>query len=235
MCDRVEGPAGTDCERILHVARALVGGQIDLRPRCLRPLQQRHHRQSEHSGEIVGLIESSRPFAPRMERNRHDCVRIHQHIGAGRAHHRPKARRNRSPAVVLQGVDDVSKPSLVRSDCPGAVHDMAAVAAATTAMAAPDTREHGRQRISASIAHRRCERRNARPAGSADGAVERMGERRAAGCARRLEEFREGEVGGGPPASRESRFVRRCPRADRGRRSLSRAWRRRARRSRSSR
>jgi hypothetical protein len=222
-------------ERILHVSRTCRGWEIDLRLCWPRALEKPCDRQSERLCEIVGLVEAAGSLASRMERDWNHAVCIPEHLRTGVTQHRCETRRDRSAAVVFQCVNDVAKPALIGPNRPRAIDRVWRLPARTADIATHDGCEHRRQRIAASVTDWRRDQVNARPAEIANGAVERMRERRAARGAWRLKEPGECEVGEIAASSPESQSWRRHPRVDRDCKSPGPDARRRGPRSRSSR
>ena len=58
--------------------------------RGARGASARHDRQAELARQVVGLIEAACNGAQRMERHRHDGVRVLEQVRAGLAHHAPE-------------------------------------------------------------------------------------------------------------------------------------------------
>jgi hypothetical protein len=145
---------------------AFVSWQIDLRPREDNALQQGENRWPEMQGEIVRLIEAAAVLPPRMKRDRHHAIGIAEQLDATFTHQRTEARRNRSPAIVLQCVNDVLHPPLIFAHRTRPADGMRGVEADLERRQAP----------------------NAGPAHLAHRPVQRMTQALAAGRARRLEE-----------------------------------------------
>ncbi len=237
--------------------------QIDLRRGRLDSAKQRCDRQSESPRQIVSLVEAPGSFAGRMQWDWNDEISAGQNPGSGHTHHVCEPRGDRPPAVVLQGMNDLAQTPFICADRSRGIDHMRCFSAETAPLAVREAGEQGRQRIAALVANRRCDPVNARPAQVTDSSVKWMGERCAARGARRLKEFREGEIGKlmdkpdrlrqgsgvsaealrakaeglSPPVRAGLEFLswRRCPTVDRARRNRARAARRRGPRSRSSR
>jgi hypothetical protein len=77
-----------------------------------------HDRKVQPAREIVGLVEAAKQPPDRMQRHRHRHVRALEDLAAMAAHQRTKVSRQRSPAVILQRLDDRAQRAVVGSDCP---------------------------------------------------------------------------------------------------------------------
>ncbi len=97
----------------MNVATSFRGCQARLRWRRSRSPERVHDGQIELGCQVRRLIEPPGEPAPWMERDRHDAGRIGEQVAAGRAHPGAQPDGERSPAVVFERVNDVSKRPLV--------------------------------------------------------------------------------------------------------------------------
>jgi hypothetical protein len=72
-------------------------------------------------GQLCRLVEAARPPPARMERHRHDTVRVSQQVGSVSPHQGTQRRRQRVAPVVLEEVHESTEGALVGTDCPSAV------------------------------------------------------------------------------------------------------------------
>jgi len=148
--------------------------------------EQPPDRQTQVSGKIVGLIESSSHRPPWMERHRDDRVRAVEDFSSGIAHHAGQPRRQHTAPFILECVNDFPERSAVLA---GASRGRKDRAAATAARAERRGRPPAGQRIAAQHATGRREKRHCAPAHVADRIGERMiqegSARRALRCEKR--------------------------------------------------
>lgn len=127
-------------------------------------LERMTERDPEAAGEVRGLIEPAFACSRSVKGNRNRALRAGEDVGASAAHQRGERRRQRSPAVVFQRVDDFPQRALIFAG-----------------------RGPRRDRAAGTVAAIRADRKNGLPAPGADRAVERMFERASAGRAGRRE------------------------------------------------
>src|SRR4029079_14858938 len=75
--------------------------------------QRAKHREAEVLSEIVGLIEAAAQRAQRMERHRHERVRVGEDIAAGLTEKTRERSRERAAPLVFEGVNDVAQRAVV--------------------------------------------------------------------------------------------------------------------------
>ena len=188
------------------------GRQIGLRARVPGPPERLQHRHAERARQIRRLIEPAGPPPRRVERDWHREVRTLENGCPFDAHHRAESPRERSPALVLEGVHDGPKRAVVGAQRPGAGDGGPA---APASRASPFYRAEpapGGQRITTRAAARGNQRRDAPPAALAHRTT----------CRRR-----EGTMtrrAGGRGERRDERITR-APRQPRGARHHPRAAR----------
>jgi hypothetical protein len=107
----------------VHVPASLGSSKRGLRVRVARAPKESPHGQPQPAGDGVCLIEAAGPLAPAMQRHRHDGVRPREHGPAVFAHQGGKPWCHRSPAVVLQGVHQLTQRVCVGAECTGNFHD----------------------------------------------------------------------------------------------------------------
>jgi len=95
-------------------------------------------------GQFGRLVEAARPPPARMERHRHDTVRVSQQVGSVLPHQGTQRRRQRVAPVVLEEVHESTEGAFVGSDCPAAVERRRAAAAAGAAHALLGNHSPGR-------------------------------------------------------------------------------------------
>jgi len=180
--------------------------QVGLRRGCPDASERAHHRQSEATCQIVGLIEAARPASRRVERNRYDCIGAFEDVVSPRAHERGERTGERPPAVVLEGVHDRAKRAIVGAHGarPGHLAPRASTSRARCQRYAD--RAPAGKRIAARVANRRRERQDRGPAVAAHRPLYRVLERAAACGAARRKEHREQCVSEGGESRAERRY-----------------------------
>ena len=114
---------------------ALCRGQARLGRRRDGAAECVDHWRSQMRGQLGRLVEAARPPPARMERHRHDTVRVSQQVGSVLPHQGTQRRRQRVAPVVLEEVHESTEGAFVGSDCPAAVERRRAAAAAGAAHA----------------------------------------------------------------------------------------------------
>ena len=103
-------------ERFADVRVAPRCGKASLRRAVPSPPEDAPDRQAELAGQIVRLIESALKGSERMERHWDHGIGAGQHVWPGLAH-QPAQRLRKHPApVVLEGMHDRAKRSVIETD-----------------------------------------------------------------------------------------------------------------------
>jgi len=152
-------PRATRGERVRHIHPPAVCRQLDLRPRRSSPDERADDWRTKMTRDLARLIETPLTLAAPMQRHRHEAVDFCQDIAAAQAHVCGKRFRKRQPAGILERVDDVAQRPLVFPNRPRACDGRTPGAMRIEGL-------RPRQRISASVANRRCDRPNRSPATS---------------------------------------------------------------------
>jgi hypothetical protein len=119
-------------ERFADVRVAARRGKASLRRAVSSPPEDAPDRQAELAGKIVRLIESALKGPERMQRHWNHGVGAGQHVWPGFAHQPAQRLRKHAAPVVLEGMHDRAKRSVIET---GAARDVEgpAVPAATHA------------------------------------------------------------------------------------------------------
>jgi hypothetical protein len=170
--------------------------EVDLWSRVPDAPQRLHKRHVQPCCQFFRLIESAHDAAPRMKGNRYHEVGAAQDVlsvGVHQAHERS----GQGPAsVVFEGAQYRTQGAIVLADRTAARDDVPAVMARVT-LVAVTPRLRGCEWKTAPPAERRCQEPDRRPAGAADGAVQRRLEDDATAQARRRQKEGEERVSSG--------------------------------------
>lgn len=108
-----------DTERLVDVPASLRGAQTRLWRGVPVPPQDWRHRQAKCLGQVLGLIETTPQATPRVQRYWNDAGGVGEDVMAAFTHQLAKGRGQRSPAVVLECVDDLAERTGIVTSCSG--------------------------------------------------------------------------------------------------------------------
>lgn len=167
----------------------MICGQFDLRAGCALPAERVQDRRAEVSRDLTRLIEASLIFTAPMQWDRHNAVDLLYQLSSALPHARSKRTRQRVPARILEGMNDLSQRPLVLSNRAGS-RDRALTFAAARAMGLGIVRTGvairdwglapSGERVAAPVADRRRDWQNRAPAADAHTSRQRLVEERAA-------------------------------------------------------
>jgi hypothetical protein len=187
---------------------ALRRRKLGLSRGCANAAQRVNDREVQVTREVSCLIEAACPVSRPVKRHRNYTGGIGEQVGASIAHERAQRSGQRSPAFVLQRVDDRSESAVVLADGPCAIDQPPDAATASTTGERNADGAPGGQRIAADVAQGRRQWEDRTPAIRADWTVRRRLEQLVARRATRCKDDRENGVERGLQAGAAGAFTR---------------------------
>jgi len=96
------------------------GGQLGLRACRPHAAQRAGNRQAKARCQISSLVETAHTQPPPMQRDGHQAVGIGEHVRPAFPHQQRQASRQGPSLVVLEGMDDEPKLTVVGAERPAA-------------------------------------------------------------------------------------------------------------------
>ena len=186
-------PAPAQAEDVANVGAPFVSRQFDLCAGVNSACEAIDDPNAQMPGELAGLIESALMLPTPVQWHRHDAIRLRQQVCPSVTHQVCQRACHRTPAAVLQSVNDFSECSVVLPDGPRS-SDPALV---TTTTCAPVV--GSRQGVPAHVADWRRDGADRQPARLAHASPQRFVQHCVAHYAGRRQNCRKKRVGDSGP------------------------------------